>query len=403
MIKISQAEARKIILHCQRLFPSNRRGKAIDATLCAIRHLGYVQIDTILVVERAHHHTLWNRNPRYHPSHIDRLQQQRRIFEYWAHAAAYLPMEEYRYCLRRMRAIAGGQRHWFDRDRAMMGKVMKRIREEGPLQSRDFESKHTKKREMWDWKPAKRALEQLFMEGELMITRRDNFQKVYDLAENVLPMDTVVSEPDDGEWMRHLVIRFLRANGIGNATEIGYLRRGVRADIEHTVNEMCEQGKVVKVGVDGEVYYALADSLTWLDKSIARRSLRILSPFDNLVIQRKRIKKLFDFDYQIECYLPPDKRIYGYFCLPLLWDAGLIGRADCKADRKNSTLRVRNLVIEKTVRFKEQLVEKLTQELVRFARFNQCTDVDIESMTDTGLKNALCLALESRESRRQAS
>ena len=137
---LSLDEARKLVLLSQWPPGAGRAGRALDATLAAVRHLGYVQIDTISVVERAHHHTLWSRSRRYRPAHLQRLLEDKKIFEYWSHAAAYLPMEDYRFSLPRMRAIAGGQRHWFAPDRRMMKKVLQRISAEGPLRARDFEA-----------------------------------------------------------------------------------------------------------------------------------------------------------------------------------------------------------------------------------------------------------------------
>jgi len=387
--KLSRREAQKLVLHSQCLLSSGKSGKAIDATFSAIQHLGYIQIDTISVVQRAHHHTLWSRNGGYRPCHIDVLQKQRKIFEYWSHAAAYLPMEDYRYCLRKMKAIAGGQRHWFDRDPKMMKKVLARIRQEGPLQSRDFHSNTTKKRAMWDWKPAKRALEQLFMEGKLMICHRRNFQKVYDLTENVLPGHIDLREPTEKEWIRHLIVRFLQANGLGQPSEIAYLRKGIRPDVERGLLEMKEEGGVIRVDISGNKYYALPESLPLLDRPLAAQRVKILSPFDNFLIQRKRIKQLFDFDYQIECYVAAGKRRFGYFCLPLLWRAELVGRADCKAHRHNQTLIVESLIIERSIKAWEQFTDHLCRELRRFMLFNGCRKIRIRSASRKGLKKTL--------------
>ena len=152
-----------------------------------LKHLGYIQIDTISVVQRAHHHTLWNRNPRYKASQLDQLLADKQVFEYWSHAAAYLPFRDYRFSLPRKYAFASGdQNHWYKRDEQMLKWVLKRIATEGPLMAKDFE--HTGKRiDPWRTKPAKRALEYLFMQGDLMVPYRINFHKVYDLTERVLP------------------------------------------------------------------------------------------------------------------------------------------------------------------------------------------------------------------------
>ena len=176
------------MLLSQKLPPGKQTGSAAAATLSAIEHLGYIQIDTISAIERAHHHTLWNRNPRYKPSHLDQLLADKKVFEYWSHAASYLPMRDYRYSLPRKQAIKNGeQNHWYERDERLMKSILQRIDSEGPLMARDFENKGKKSGE-WSSKPAKRALENLFMQGDLMVPyHRVNFQKVYHLTERVLP------------------------------------------------------------------------------------------------------------------------------------------------------------------------------------------------------------------------
>ncbi len=151
---LSIQQARKLVLLSQRVPPANQTGSALGATLSAIENLGYIQIDTISVIERAHHHTLWNRNPRYSSSHLDLLLAEKQIFEYWSHAAAYLPMRDYRYSLPRKQAIANGEQdHWYDRDKGLMLSVLKRIEQEGPLMSKDFEHRGEKTGD-WTSKPA---------------------------------------------------------------------------------------------------------------------------------------------------------------------------------------------------------------------------------------------------------
>jgi len=217
---LSIQHARKLALLSQRLPPVRQTGKALAATLSAIENLGYIQIDTISAIQRAHHHTLWNRNPRYKPFHLNQLLADKQVFEYWSHAAAYLPMSDYRYSLPRKQAIANGdQDHWYERDEQLMKSVLKRIAAEGALMAKDFG--HTgKKTGEWNSKPAKRALEYLFMQGALMVPFRVNFHKVYDLTERVLPEETDTTLPNPKEYARFLVIRYLQANGLGRSGEI---------------------------------------------------------------------------------------------------------------------------------------------------------------------------------------
>ena len=186
---LSPEQARKLVLHSQQLPPAKSSGSALTATQKALEHLGYIQIDTISVIERAHHHTLWTRNPRYTPAQLDQLMDDKTAFEYWSHAAAYLPMCDYRFSLPRKHAIKSGQQnHWYKRDERMMQYVMERISAEGPLMAKDFDRDKQKTRE-WQKKPAKQALDYLFMQGDLMIPERRGFHKVYELTERVLPAD----------------------------------------------------------------------------------------------------------------------------------------------------------------------------------------------------------------------
>ncbi|MDO6764296.1 winged helix-turn-helix domain-containing protein [Agarivorans sp. 1_MG-2023] len=374
---LSLQQARKLVLHAQLLPPTAARGSAIDASLAAIEQLAYLQIDTISVIQRAHHHTLWNRNPRYQVEHLDRLVKDKKVFEYWSHAAAYLPMRDYRFSLPRKHAFASGQqKHWYNKNTQLMDAILKRISEEGPLMAKDFEH-HGKKTGDWASKPAKQALECLFMQGDLMVPYRQNFHKVYQLTERVLPTTINTSVPCQEEHSRFLVTSYLRANGLGQASEMVYLLKNNKKAVENTLNEMLNSGEVDRFNVNGHPYFALPASLPLLSKPLARSKLKILSPFDNLLIQRKRMQKLFDFDYLIECYVPKAKRQYGYFSLPILWDGRLVARMDCKAERSSQTLHIFNLVLEPWLKKLDAFSLALTTELAMFMRFNQCNALQL--------------------------
>lgn len=367
--------ARKLVLLSQRLPPTKQKGRAIVATLSAIEHLGYIQIDTISAIQRAHHHTLWNRNPRYKTSHLDQLIADKQVFEYWSHAAAYLPMCDYRYSLLRKQAIASGdQNHWYERDERLMKSVLRRIATEGPLMAKDFE--HTgKKSGEWKSKPAKRALEYLFMQGDLMVSCRVNFHKVYDLTERVIPEDVDTTSPGQDEYARFLITRYLKANGIGQSSEIAYLLKNTKQLVTDTIQEMVLSGELLQVNVGGLTYYALPASLDLLKTPLRRSKLKILSPFDNLLIQRKRMQALFDFDYLLECYVPEPNRQFGYFSLPILWDGKLVARMDCKAERKNALLHIHHLVLEPRLSKIDDFIVALYKELTSFLKFNTCKTI----------------------------
>lgn len=383
---LSIQQARKLVLQSQRVMGAERIGAAAGATLSAIEHLGYVQIDAISVIERAHHHTLWNRNPRYQCTHIDQLMDEKKVFEYWAHAASYLPIRDYRFSLPRKRALSNGEmEHWYERDDRMMKWVLDRIQAEGPLMAKDFEHEGKRTGE-WRAKPAKRALEYLFMQGDLMAPCRVNFHKVYDLTERVLPEGVNALMPSQGEYARYLIHRYLRANGLGQPDEIAYLLKGMKPLVRATLQEMVFSGELVQVCVAGAVYHALPTSLELLGRPLARKRLRILSPFDNLVIQRRRMAVLFGFDFLIECYVPEAKRRYGYFCLPVLWEGRFVARMDCRTERRASLLHIHHLALEPGLRKTDSFFQALRRELLSFLKFNGCERVQVHRVSPDGVK-----------------
>lgn len=366
---ISQKEARQLTLASQKLV-----GPALEPVEI-IEHLGYVQIDTISVVERAHHHTIWLRNRKYKPEDLDKLVQDRKVFEYWSHAASYLPMKEYRFTLPMKLEFQKKKSSWFPKDIKMMDSVLKRIQSEGPLRSKDFKTTKKSNSGWWDWKPAKLALERLFLEGKLEVSYREKFQKVYDLPERVIPNSVNKIFPKENEMIRYLIKRALRHHGLATSGEIAYLGKSeIKTKVSIELVKMVSRKEVQEVNIKGieETYYMITGSLENLPK--ANSKILILSPFDNLVIQRKKLLAFFDFDYQIECYVPEKKRKFGYFCLPVFKGSQPIARMDCKADRKNRILEIHSTHYEKKVnKSKEQA--RIESNLAVFAKFNGCNSV----------------------------
>ncbi len=300
-IKISSKDARRLVLSGQGLDGTRQ------TTMEAIRQLSYVQIDTISVTERSHNHVLFTRNPKYKPQELLNLMDGRSIFEYWSHAAAYLPMEDYRFSLYKKEAHKNGDIHWFERDKKAERYVMDRIKAEGPLQSKDFETPKDLNTDWYEWKPTKIALSNLFMEGSLMIANRKGFHKIYDLTGRVLPSSVDTTTPTETEYFRHLVQRAIQSHGLVTPEEIGYLRKGIKPAVKQVVSEMLEEGEIIAVGVHGNAntYYSTPEMLEVLNSPPKKiKTVHILNPFDNLLIQRKRVKTLFDFEYIIECYVP---------------------------------------------------------------------------------------------------
>jgi uncharacterized protein YcaQ len=376
---LSQKQARKLVLARQGIHRETEFGAGYQGVVNAIERLSYVQIDTISVVERAHHHALWNRLKEYSPRLLNQAVAERGVFEYWSHAAAYLPMRDLRFSLPRKHGYLNGDQHWYHKNPKQMQYVKDRITAEGELRVKDFDQQRSQSDHAWGGhKPAKMALEQLFMQGELMVSRRDGFQKVFDLSERVIPDDVDSSMPTETEHLDHLIMRFLSSNGIGSSAEIAYLRKGFKPLVEKRCKELIEEQRIAELVVAGKRYFALSDFATALNKNVSRLRVKILSPFDNLLIQRQRMRDLFDFDYQIECYVTAKKRKHGYFVLPILAGQQFIGRMDAKIDRKTKRMTVSKLFLE-TNNYSEHR-QALVLALKRFLEFNQGVTLIIEQV-----------------------
>ncbi|MFB2781406.1 winged helix-turn-helix domain-containing protein [Shewanella mangrovisoli] len=336
-----------------------------------ISRLGYVQIDSINVVERAHHHVLYSRMPQYQTQMLDTALVQGEIFEYWSHAAAYLPIADYRFSLQRKQLLQNGGKHWFEPDDKVMQEVRARIRAEGPLKASDFEHTEGKNGAWWDWKPAKKALEQLFMRGELMVVRREKFQKCYDLTERVLPSHINTQAPGESEFARHLIERYLDAHAFGSAAQMAYLRKGIKAHVSEQLTAMLSQGELASFKAEGQWYFYRPElQIT----AVIPNRVWLLNPFDNLLIQRQRLKQWFDFDYQIEVYVPAEKRQYGYYSLAILWRDRFVGRVDVKAERQSGLLLLQQLTLEAGFDgMDDDFCEAFEAAVTEYTRFNGCS------------------------------
>lgn len=388
---------RRIALSAQGLLKANTFGNGLAGARKALNHISYVQIDTISVVERAHHHVFRSRVPNFKPAMTNQLLLDGDIFEYWAHAAALLPIADFRFSLPYKYAIKSGQTHWYkNTDKKLMAELLARIKSDGPLRSRDLENNATKRSGWWDWKPAKKALEQLYMEGDLMVSNRQGFQKTYDLTERVLSSQVNSNMPSLEEFASHIIDKQLACHGLVSLKGLTYLRRNaeLRKVVKTLVNERLAQGDLEQVQVNnGEVFLIETGAL---ERPLPRTSNRmlILSPFDNSVIQRDRLKAIFQYDYQIECYVPEAKRQYGYFSLPLLYRDEFIGRMDCKAHRKISHLEIKSLHIEPH-RFDKELVDAvLIDAISQFRDFQQCDSVALTKAYPEDLNQRLQNALK---------
>lgn len=374
-----------LALHAQGLGAESRFGAGLDGALRAIDHLGYVQIDTLSVVERAHHHVLWNRVPGYEATSLNRLVHEKKVFEYWFHAAAYLPMRDYRFALPRMTSIRNGESRYFcNGDKHLMKEILARIRSEGALRLRDLETGDKSNGSWWSSGPGRRAVETLFMRGDLMVCERRGAEKRYDLAERCLPGDVDLRVPTCHEYAGYLFDTTLRAHGVFTTKQLLHLKTGsaLREAMRDVVNERIDAGTVQRhTGADGLKVYL--DVAALAQSPALQPGVTILSPFDNLIIHRDRLAMLFDFDYRIECYTAADKRKFGYFCLPVLHGDALIGRIDCKAHRAEARLEVISMHWEEGVADRVEILPSLAGALQRFAAFNGCPTLDDAALWQT--------------------
>lgn len=372
---ISKQEVRKMILHAAGLASTAQFGLGAEAVYRIIDHLGFVQLDTNYVVERAHHHVFAARVPDYQPQWLADLTEEGKIFEYFSSDAGFMPMTDFRFSLPVKESFAAKGKELSPAEIRLKKEVLDRIEREGPLMVGDFDNDRLEASSgWWDWRPAKVALERLYLEGELMISRSPKFQKLYDLPLNLIPVDTDHSVPSPEEFAGYIIRRTLAALGIASVKEMVWRARRVKGNLlKKQLELMLAKGELRRVNVEGlkTEFYMMADQSG--DIQLSGEAF-ILSPFDILNVFRHRLKDFFNFDYQIECFVPAPKRKYGYFSLPVLLGDVFVARMDAKADRKNKVLTVHNLHFEE-IELREEQLEKIIEALKSFVQFNGCRDI----------------------------
>lgn len=378
-ITLPVAAARTLHLAAQGLVAPPRRKATKPDVLDAIRRMGQLQIDTIHVVARSPYFVLFSRLGAYDPQWLDQHLSERHLFEYWSHEACFVPIEDYRLLRHRMLDPAGmGWKYaaaWHEKHGREIDALLARIRENGPVRSADFaRAAGEKGNGWWDWKPEKRHLEVLFTTGELMVAERRQFQRVYDVAERVLPDWSDARDlPARTDAELELLRRTCRALGIVRADWAADYYRLPRRPYVDALHSLADAGELQPVRVEGwkqdafvhRDFAALIDDAT--NGALASTVTTLLSPFDPVVWDRKRANALFDFDYAIECYVPAAKRKYGYFVLPILNRGRLVGRVDAKAHRAQQIFEVKSLHLEAGVRVSGRLAGDLRRALQRCA------------------------------------
>ena len=344
--RISRGRAKAIWLHAQRLDTDAPFGSGPAATTAAVRHLGYVQIDTIHVIERSHHHILYTRIPDYRRGHLDRAQAvERSVFEYWTHALAYLPVEDFRYYVRAMRHGPRAHGRWFSSvTTGDIRRVLGRIRRGGALTIRDIDDDVlVAKDHPWaSRKPSKRALQLAFFRGLVTISRRTGMLKSYELTTRHFGWERLPGMVTQQEILSHVLERALRSQGLVSLDSVCYSGIASRPAIRRLIEVKARRGELVPVDFEGAgacQHWARPETLDLAPETDTAR-VHILSPFDPLVCQRKRLSLFFDYEHRFEAYLPPQRRVLGYFACPVLAGDRIVAALDLKADRDNKQLRV---------------------------------------------------------------
>ena len=373
ILKLDKAAARRIWLRAQRLDMREPFGSGSEATTAAVSHLGYVQIDTINVVERCHHHILYSRIPGYRRDDLVQAQSQdKSVFEYWTHALSYVATADIRYFLPAMKAHRAEPKRWAavgSREEAR--KLLRRIRQDGALTIRDIDSDVLiEKTNLCDIKkPSKGLLERAFYDGELAISARSGMLKTYELLDRHFGWEKRPAPASERQVATYKLDRALRAQGLVSLDSVCHLDAPSKQAVAELIAARVKRKELVPVAIEGvsTPHWARPEVLepgSPPDESL----VHILSPFDPLIIQRKRLKAIFGYDHVFEAYLPKEKRVFGYFGLPVLAGDRVVAVADLKTDRAE-----RKLLVQQWTWLEPgpspELKRQVDEEMGRFERF----------------------------------
>lgn len=372
---LDRARARAIWLRAQRLDEEAPFGEGPEATRRAVEHLGYVQIDTINVIERSHHHILFTRIPAYRRSDLDHAQSvAKSVFEYWTHALAYVPTADYRFFIRAMEAYRQNPAKAFaaETDERAYKALLARIRKDGALSIRDIDDDVlVEKTHPWgSRKPSKGAMRYGFFSGDLTIDRRIGMLKSYELAGRHFGWTRRPRPASDAQQADYLLRRALRAQGVVSLDSICYGDVKTKADVAALIASAVKRRRLVPVrlaGLEAVEHWAAPEAIEAAAAAPPAGRVHILSPFDPLIIQRKRLKAFFGYDHRFEAYVVPEKRELGYFALPVLVGDRIVAAVDLKTDRQ-----AKRLLIQKWTWMEPETADvkvAVDEELGRFERF----------------------------------
>lgn len=400
-VNLSLEATRTLAVHRQGL-DKRPLGVNKETLLDTIDKIGLLQIDTINVVARSHYLVMLARVGLYDFTELDALfYPDRKLFEQRAHVACLIPAKDYEYFVPVILARRQEPHRKIDRlgssAQEILDEVLAEINKKGPMASKDFEDQRTEKKGWWDWKPEKFALEILFEQGYLAIDRRVNFQRYYDLVGRVLlaEIDNPIKTLED--WKRWVVLRSLACLGVATIKQIGDYYRQQKTEINSTIQTLVDEDAIVPVCVEGwkEAAYINAGDVTIIEEikdGLHQSKLTVfLSPFDNLIWDRNRVRDLFGFDYRVELYTPlaRKERQYGYYAMPILHNGQLVGRLDPKVDRQNKTLIIHSIFIEENQSVDERLIAGIVNAIREFMAFHKADTLIIERAVPERLKEEL--------------
>ena len=380
---LSIADARRIALAAQGFDTERPKTKATQRHIDAlISRLGVIQIDSVNVLVRSQELPLFARLGNHDRNAIPKATEAQKLFEYWGHEAAHLPVDLHPLFRWKMDAARTGKvTHWgltsfYEENKAFVKRTLKHVATNGPTTSRELSTRTEKKGTWWDWDEAKVALEYLFLTGELMSRGRGtDFARIYDTPERVLPQRIIdAATPSEHVARKQLLVRSAIAQGVATASDLADYYRQKLATVKPLIAELVEEGELREVAVDGWTEKAFVHRNAKLPKQLHATAL--LSPFDSLVWCRPRNERLFDFHYRIEIYTPKEKRKFGYYVLPFMMNGEMVGRVDLKADRANSKLLVHSVHTEKGVN-RSSIDDALNTELRTMAMWLQLDQVQI--------------------------
>jgi uncharacterized protein YcaQ len=379
-VPLSTASARRLWLHAQRLDARSPFGAGPQAVADAVAHLGYVQIDTINVIERSHHHILFTRIPDYRRADLRQAQTvDKSVFEYWTHALAYVPTPDFRFFVADMKQYRDAGHRWFQTVTAADTRKVMRLARQNPLSIRDIEDDVLREKDhAWaSRKPSRRALQLAFFTGALTISERNGMLKTYDLMLRHFGWERMPKAASRSETSAYLLDRALRAQGLVSLDSICHLDAPRKADIRKVIDARVRKGELMRVAVDGagkQEHWAAPEALESGDHPVPNL-VHILSPFDPLVIQRKRTHLIFNYEHRFEAYVPKEKRKLGYFALPVLVGDTIVAALDLKTDRKARKVLIQkwtwigDAAARKAAGLRKELKPRIEDELDRFTRF----------------------------------